>query len=130
MHRDSMPAGRVPGGARRADPGPVRGLPLSSPVGAWARALRRVSHQLPDIDPTETAEWLDAFDAVVDIHGRTRARYLLMRMLERAGQNQVGFPATVSTPYVNTIPTDEEPGSPATSTSSGASGPTSAGTPR
>ena len=51
-----------------------------------------VSHQLPDIDPGETAEWLDAFDDVVDDHGRTRARYLLMRVLERAGQKHVDFP--------------------------------------
>ena len=68
-----------------------------------------VSHQLPDADPGETSEWLDAFDDVVDVHGRTRARYLLMRILERAGQKQVDFPATVSSPYVNTIPSDEEP---------------------
>ena len=68
-----------------------------------------VSHQLPDADPVETSEWLDAFDDVVDVHGRTRARYLLMRILERAGQKQVDFPATVSSPYVNTIPSDEEP---------------------
>jgi len=68
-----------------------------------------VSHQLPDRDPMETSEWLDAFDDVVDTYGRTRARYLLMRILERAGQKQVDFPATVSSPYVNTIPTDEEP---------------------
>ncbi len=68
-----------------------------------------VSHQLPDADPTETGEWLDAFDDVVDVHGRTRARYLLMRILERAGQKHVDFPATVSSPYVNTIPSDEEP---------------------
>ena len=68
-----------------------------------------VSHQLPDADPGETSEWLDAFDDVVDAHGRTRARYLLMRILERARQKQVDFPATVSSPYVNTIPSDEEP---------------------
>ena len=68
-----------------------------------------VSHQLPDADRVETSEWLDAFDDVVDVHGRTRARYLLMRILERARQKQVDFPATVSSPYVNTIPSDEEP---------------------
>ncbi len=68
-----------------------------------------VSHQLPDADPVETAEWLDAFDDIVDLHGRNRARYLLMRILERARQKQVDFPATVSSPYVNTIPSDEEP---------------------
>ena len=67
------------------------------------------SHQVPDIDPQETEEWLDSFDAVVDQRGKSRARFLLMKMLERAQSAQVGFPATVSTPYVNTIPTDEEP---------------------
>jgi len=67
------------------------------------------SHQLPDIDPAETAEWLDSFDAVVDSHGRSRARYLLMRLLARARMQGVGFPATVSTPYINTIAAEAEP---------------------
>ncbi len=68
-----------------------------------------ISHQLPDVDPEETAEWIDSFDAVVDAEGRTRARFLLMKLLERARAIQVGFPATVSSPYVNTIPRDQEP---------------------
>ncbi len=67
------------------------------------------SHQLPDIDPQETTEWLDSFDAVLDTRGKVRARFLLMKLLERAKESQVGFPATVSTPYVNTIPADQEP---------------------
>src|SRR5579863_9347358 len=68
-----------------------------------------MSHQLPDIDPGETSEWIDSFDGVVNAQGRTRARFLLMKLLERARTLQVDFPATVSTPYVNTIPCDEEP---------------------
>src|SRR5674476_879388 len=68
-----------------------------------------VSRQLYDIDAGETAEWMDAFDDVVKTHGRTRARYLLMRLLEQARAKNVDFPASVSTPYVNTIPTDREP---------------------
>jgi pyruvate dehydrogenase E1 component len=68
-----------------------------------------ISHQVPDTDPGETAEWLDSFDAVVDARGRSRARYLLMKLLERARTKQVDFPAAVSTPYVNTIPADSEP---------------------
>jgi len=66
-------------------------------------------NQLPDTDPGETKEWLDSLDAVVDVHGKTRARYLLTKLLERAQETQVSFPATVSTPYVNTIPVDQEP---------------------
>ncbi len=68
-----------------------------------------ISHQVPDTDPGETQEWLDSFDAIVDARGRARARYLLMKLLERARTKQVDFPATVSTPYVNTIPADQEP---------------------
>src|SRR5439155_17573779 len=49
------------------------------------------------------------FDAIVDSRGKTRARFLLMKLLDRARALQVGFPATVSTPYVNTIPPDQEP---------------------
>jgi pyruvate dehydrogenase E1 component len=66
-------------------------------------------HQLPDTDPGETQEWLDSLDSVVNGHGPNRARYLLARLLERAQQSHVSFPTTVSTPYVNTIPFDDEP---------------------
>ncbi len=66
-------------------------------------------HQLPDVDPAETQEWLDSLDAVVGAQGKTRARFLVSRLLERARELQVGVPATVSTPYVNTIPPETEP---------------------
>ena len=66
-------------------------------------------HQLPDTDPDETQEWRDSLEAVVDIQGKARARFLLSTLLERARELQVGTPATVSTPYVNTIPPEEEP---------------------
>jgi len=68
-----------------------------------------ISHQVPDTDPGETQEWLDSFDAIVDVRGRARARYLLMKLLERARTKQVDFPAAVSTPYVNTIAAGAEP---------------------
>ena len=66
-------------------------------------------HQLPDTDPAETGEWLDSLDAVIDAKGTTRARYLMSKLTERARERQVGTPAEVSTPYVNTIPTAEQP---------------------
>jgi len=67
------------------------------------------SQQLPDIDPTETAEWVDSLEMVADERGRTRARFLLMKMLERARELGVGLPNTVSSPYINTIPPEKEP---------------------
>ena len=66
-------------------------------------------HQLPDTDPGETAEWLESLDSVIDISGKNRARYLLTRLLGRASETQVSFPATVSTQYVNSIPRENEP---------------------
>src|SRR6188768_2821490 len=66
-------------------------------------------HQLPDTDPDETQEWRDSLEAVVNIQGKARARFLVSTLLERARELQVGTPASVSTPYVNTIPAEEEP---------------------
>ena len=66
-------------------------------------------NQFPDSDPAETQEWLDSLSAVIDTHGKTRARFLLSKLLESAREAQVSFPATVSTPYVNTIPREHEP---------------------
>src|SRR5205085_10972859 len=66
-------------------------------------------HELRDVDPEETQEWLDSLSAVVDAQGTTRARFLMSKLLERARELQVGHPATVSTPYVNTIPPEQEP---------------------
>jgi pyruvate dehydrogenase E1 component len=64
---------------------------------------------LPDIDPDETGEWLESFDAVLDAGGQQRARYLMLRLLERARERRVGVPALTSTDYVNTISTETEP---------------------
>jgi pyruvate dehydrogenase E1 component len=65
--------------------------------------------QLPDIDPDETQEWLDSLDAVVGHAGRDRARYLMLRLLERSREQQVGVPSLRSTDYINTIPPQREP---------------------
>ncbi len=66
-------------------------------------------HQLPDTDPTETREWIESLDAVIDARGPSRARYLLATLLERARDRDLGTPMTVTTPYINTIPPDDQP---------------------
>ena len=65
--------------------------------------------QLPDLDPGETAEWLESLDAVVAAGGPQRARFLMLKLLERAREKQVGVPALRSTDYINTIPPEREP---------------------
>ncbi len=74
------------------------------------RVIREgVASYLPDIDPDETTEWLESFDGLLDRSGSARARYLMLRLLERAGEKHVAIPALTSTDYVNTIPTENEP---------------------
>ena len=59
--------------------------------------------QLPDVDPSETQEWLDSLDAVVDHAGRTRASALIRSVLRRAQERRVALPSRLGTDYVNTI---------------------------
>jgi pyruvate dehydrogenase E1 component len=63
----------------------------------------------PDIDETETTEWLQSFDAVVDAHGKERGRFLLLKVLERARQQNIGIPSLTTTDYINSIPPEREP---------------------
>jgi pyruvate dehydrogenase E1 component len=65
--------------------------------------------QLPDIDPDETREWIESLDAVLDLRGPERVRYLMLRLLERSRERQVGVPGVRSTDYINTIPPEKEP---------------------
>jgi pyruvate dehydrogenase E1 component len=66
-------------------------------------------HQLPDIDPAETQEWLDALTQVVEQEGENRARFLIFKLLKRARQLQIGLPPLTQTRYINTISPEQEP---------------------
>jgi pyruvate dehydrogenase E1 component len=62
-----------------------------------------------DSDPTETAEWLEALQFVLDAKGADRVSYLLSILDEVAYRQGVELPFTANTPYVNTIPADKQP---------------------
>jgi pyruvate dehydrogenase E1 component len=64
--------------------------------------------QLPDPDPEETQEWLEALDSVIDV-SPARARFLMHRILHHAHARQIGVPSMVSTHYINTIAPEQEP---------------------
>src|SRR3954469_14720466 len=69
-------------------------------------------HQLPDIDPAETEDWLTSLNQVVDQAGETRARFLVYKLLNRARQLQIGLPPLTQTRYINTISPEQEPNFP------------------
>lgn len=67
---------------------------------------------LPDYDPQETDEWLEALDGVLRTEGVDRAHYLLERLVERARRAGAYLPYSANTAYLNTIPAGKEDKSP------------------
>jgi len=65
--------------------------------------------QLVDIDPSETAEWNASFDAALANAGPVRARFLMLSLLKRAQEKNIGISGLRSTDYINSIPSDSEP---------------------
>ena len=61
-----------------------------------------------DLNPQETSEWVEALDEIIDEAGPDRASYLLERLMERAANLGVRVPLRWNTPYINTIPPEEE----------------------
>jgi pyruvate dehydrogenase E1 component len=72
-------------------------------------AFDEFNDQLPDIDPSETQEWLESLRGLADSKGNARASYIIRRLLREAMRLQIGTPPMVSTHYVNTIAPEDEP---------------------
>src|SRR4051794_9555859 len=94
---------------RMSAPQQWAGPPPPAPTPPRAVITAGLPSQLVDTDPDETQEWVDSLDAVVDHAGRTRARYLMLKMLERSREQQGAVPSLLSTDYINTIPPEREP---------------------
>ena len=71
--------------------------------------LSEFKRQLPDADPAETQEWIQALDDVLRTQGRERADFLLRKVLKRARQLRVGLPGLVQSRYINTLSPEQEP---------------------
>ncbi|MFN0317851.1 MAG: pyruvate dehydrogenase (acetyl-transferring), homodimeric type [Burkholderiales bacterium] len=67
---------------------------------------------LPDTDPQETNEWLDALDGVLAQEGPQRAHYILEQLVEKARRSGAYLPYSANTGYINTIPVSQEARSP------------------
>ncbi|AEG68976.1 pyruvate dehydrogenase (acetyl-transferring), homodimeric type [Ralstonia solanacearum] len=61
-----------------------------------------------DVDPQETKEWLEALQGVIGAEGPDRAAFLLDKQLEYARINGVTSPLHAETPYINTIPVENQ----------------------
>lgn len=66
-----------------------------------------------DIDAQETQEWIDALKSVIKADGSDRARFLLKELTNTARQAGAQLPYGLNTPYINTIPVEDQPALPA-----------------
>ena len=65
--------------------------------------------RLPDIDPEETDEWMEALRSVVASQGVERARLLLHELMAEANALSIPIRPSSQTPYVNSISLEQQP---------------------
>ena len=63
----------------------------------------------PEIEEIETSEWLYSLDYVLEHGGPDRVRELLLELQTRAHKAGVHIPFSANTPYINTIPREQQP---------------------
>ncbi len=63
---------------------------------------------IPDHDPQETREWLDALDGVLAQEGPDRAHFLIEQLIDKARRSGAYLPFSANTAYINTIPVDRQ----------------------
>ncbi|MGE5160196.1 MAG: pyruvate dehydrogenase (acetyl-transferring), homodimeric type [Betaproteobacteria bacterium] len=61
-----------------------------------------------DDDASETREWLDALEAVLEREGAERAHFLLEALIDKARREGAHIPYSANTAYLNTIPPHQE----------------------
>ena len=61
-----------------------------------------------DIDPIETKEWIDALNGVIQQEGVDRAAFLIDEQISHARVSGVVQPFHAETPYINTIPVEQQ----------------------
>uniref|UniRef100_UPI004048C769 pyruvate dehydrogenase (acetyl-transferring), homodimeric type n=1 Tax=Polynucleobacter sp. TaxID=2029855 RepID=UPI004048C769 len=61
-----------------------------------------------DIDPIETKEWIDALNGVIHQEGVDRAAFLIDEQISHARVSGVVQPFHAETPYINTIPVEQQ----------------------
>jgi pyruvate dehydrogenase E1 component len=67
------------------------------------------SGSVPGIDPAELDDWYESLEDVLHRYGPERTQQLLVSLRERAYHRGVMMPFSSTTPYINTIPVEDEP---------------------
>lgn len=62
-----------------------------------------------DSDPEETAEWQQSLDELIAAKGPERGKAIMLSLLKRSKELQLGVPMVPTTDYINTIAPQDEP---------------------
>ncbi|MFP4173909.1 MAG: pyruvate dehydrogenase (acetyl-transferring), homodimeric type, partial [Candidatus Hydrogenedentota bacterium] len=71
--------------------------------------LEKIQEQPNIDDDAETRDWLESLDYVIRQGGAEKVRHILRQLQIHAQSAGIGLPYSANTPYINTIPADEQP---------------------
>jgi pyruvate dehydrogenase E1 component len=82
------------------------------PMSQYNQAMHGAGSAVADSDAQELAEWCEALQSIVAHAGVERARQILDAVTAIAREPRIGWQPTYGTPYVNTIPVEQQPAFP------------------
>jgi len=71
--------------------------------------IEAVENEFTELESIETREWIESLDYVIEQRDSRRVRNLLGSLREHAEASGVKIPPAINTPYINTIPVEEQP---------------------
>ena len=71
--------------------------------------MKRPGKQIPNFDEIEIQDWIESLDYVIQNRGALRANVLLDHLRAYALHRGVQIPFSANTPYINTIPLEQQP---------------------
>jgi pyruvate dehydrogenase E1 component len=71
--------------------------------------VRDKHEEMTELEAIETKEWLESLDYVLQRGGPERVKQLMQQLKAHAHEAGVRLPFSANTPYLNTIPAEEQP---------------------
>lgn len=71
--------------------------------------IEAVENEFAELESIETREWLESLDYVIEQGDPRRVQELLASLQARARAAKIKIPPAINTPFINTIPVEDEP---------------------
>src|ERR1051325_659383 len=84
------------------------GTVRASVCSAASSGYNSIMHSTDSVDPGQMHGWAESFDSVLEGQGHFYAQSLLERLLEHARERGLTLSTSLNTPYINTIPVEQQ----------------------